>query len=104
LNNETFAETARTFARRLLSADAADDAARLSHAMRLCVARDITPDEHVQLQALLDDSKAWYSAHPDQAGQLIGKETVSGVPSEAAAAWISVTRVLLNLDEFITRE
>jgi hypothetical protein len=104
LNNETFAETARTFARRLLSADAADDAARLSHAMRLCVARDITPDEHVQLQALLDDSKAWYAAHPDQAGQLIGKEAVSGVPSETAAAWISVARVLLNLDEFITRE
>jgi hypothetical protein len=104
LNNETFAETARAFARRLLSADAADDAARLSYAMRLCVARDITPDEHVQLQALLDDSKAWYSAHPDQAGQLIGKEAVSGVPSETAAAWISVARVLLNLDEFITRE
>lgn len=104
LNNETFAETARAFARRLLSTDAADDAARLSYAMRLCVARTITPEEHVQLQALLDDSKAWYAAHPDQAGQLIGKETVSGVPSETAAAWISVARVLLNLDEFITRE
>jgi hypothetical protein len=104
LNNETFAETARAFARRLLSADSADDAARLSYAMRLSVARTITPEEHVQLQALLDDSKAWYAAHPDQAGQLIGKETVSGVPSETAAAWISVARVLLNLDEFITRE
>ena len=104
LNNETFAETARAFARRLLSADSADDAARLSYAMRLCVARTITPEEHVRLQALLDDSKAWYAAHPDQAGQLIGKETVSGVPSETAAAWISVARVLLNLDEFITRE
>jgi hypothetical protein len=104
LNNETFAETARAFARRLLSTDAADDAARLSYAMRLCVARSITPEEHVQLQALLDDSKAWYAAHPDQAGQLIGKEAVSGVPSETAAAWVSVARVLLNLDEFITRE
>ena len=104
LNNETFAETARAFARRLLSTDAADDAARLSYAMRLCVARTITPEEHVQLQALLDDSKAWYAAHPDQAGQLIGKETVVGMPSEVAAAWISVARVLLNLDEFITRE
>ena len=104
LNNETFAETARAFARRLLATDAADDASRLSHAMRLCVARDIKPDEHVQLQALLDDSKAWYAAHPDQAGQLIGTEAVSGVPSETAAAWISVARVLLNLDEFITRE
>ena len=104
LNNETFAETARAFARRLLSADSADDAARLSYAMRLCVARTITPEEHVQLQALLDDSKTWYAAHPDQAGQLIGKSAVSGVPSETAAAWISVARVLLNLDEFITRE
>jgi hypothetical protein len=104
LNNETFAETARAFARRLLSAEAADDAARLTYAMRLCVARNITPEERVQLQALLNDSKAWYAAHPDQAGQLIGKETVSGVPSETAAAWISVARVLLNLDEFITRE
>lgn len=104
LNNETFAETARAFARRLLSTDNADDTARLSYAMRLCVARTITPDEHVQLQALLDDSKTWYAAHPDQAGQLIGKETVAGVPSETAAAWISVARVLLNLDEFITRE
>ncbi len=104
LNNETFAETARAFARRLLSTDNADDTARLSYAMRLCLARTITPDEQVQLQALLDDSKTWYAAHPDQAGQLIGKETVAGVPSETAAAWISVARVLLNLDEFITRE
>ncbi len=104
LNNETFAEAARAFARRLLSTDSADDATRLAYAMRLCVARTIMPEEHVQLQALLDDSKTWYAAHPDQAGQLIGKETVSGVPSETAAAWISVARVLLNLDEFITRE
>lgn len=104
LNNETFAESARAFARRLLAADAADDAARLSYAVRLSVARKITPEEQAQLQALLDDSKSWYADHPDQAGLLIGKETISGVPSETAAAWISVARVLLNLDEFITRE
>ena len=104
LNNETFAETARALARRLLSAGAADDAARLSYAVRLCVARNATTEEQVELQALFNDSKAWYLAHPDQAGQLIGKEAVSGVPSETAAAWISVARVLLNLDEFITRE
>jgi hypothetical protein len=72
--------------------------------MRLGVARKIAPEEQLQLQTLLDDSRAWYAAHPDQAGLLIGKETISGMPSETAAAWISVARVLLNLDEFITRE
>ena len=29
---------------------------------------------------------------------------VEGVPPAEAAAWVGVSRVLLNLDEFITRE
>ena len=38
------------------------------------------------------------------AEQMIGRFAVPTVPNAEAAAWTATVRVLLNLDEFITRE
>jgi hypothetical protein len=35
---------------------------------------------------------------------LLGRHAPPNVPAEEAAAWIAAVRVVLNLDEFITRE
>ncbi len=104
LNNETFAETSRAFAKRLLQQSESNDAARLATAFRICLARPGSARELEELHALLNDAQSWYLAHPVQAVQLTGKEIVSETPIENNAAWVAVARVLLNLDEFITRE
>ncbi len=104
LNNESFAEAARAFGMRLLATESPDDVSRLKQSLRLCVSRPGTAVEFNALQGLLDDSRVWYQSHPEQAVQLSDGQSKSGVSTEEMAAWIAVSRVLLNLDEFITRE
>lgn len=106
LNNETFAEAARGLAKRLLYTDTAadDDPVRLARGFRLCVARTPTAAEQAELNRLLADAVEWYRAHPDQAKPLIGTDAIPGVAPETNAAWVATARILLNLDEFITRE
>jgi len=104
LNNGTFAETSRAFAGRILALPVPDDVTRMAMAFRLSVARPGSASELQELQALFVDARDWYRQHPDQATALAGQQSVSGIASEENAAWIAVSRVLLNLDEFITRE
>ena len=92
------------FAKRLLSRAFPDDASRLAHAVRLSVSRSPRGSELRQLAELLTAAREWYRTHPDDAKQLVGTYSVSGVTPDETAAWIATTRILLNLDEFITRE
>lgn len=105
LNNESFAEAARALAARVLKSNSsATDAERLAFAFRLCVARPPTDFEIAELQKLLTDSLRWYETHPVDAKKLVGNTTVDGQTDELLAAWTATARILINLDEFITRE
>jgi len=105
LNNETFAETARAFTKRLLSTTTAtDDYARLAEGFRLCLARPPQNAERQALADLLKDSREWYRTRQDAAKQLVGKDGAPGVAIDENAAWIATVRILLNTDEFMTRE
>jgi hypothetical protein len=53
---------------------------------------------------LLSESRNWYRTHSDQAKQLVASDSVPGVAMEENAAWIATARILINLDEFITRD
>jgi hypothetical protein len=104
LNNAAFAEAARALARQTLAEPADDDSTLLAVAFRRCLARPASEDELRELADLLADSRQWYVAHPDQAKQLIGSDAAPGVSPDRNAAWIAVARILLNLDEFLTRD
>ncbi len=104
LNNEVFSEASQAMARRLLSQTFSDDASRLAYAVRLCVSRPPRENELRQLTDLLTIARDWYRAHPDEAKQLVGTYAVSGVTPDETAAWVATARILLNLDETITRE
>ncbi len=104
LNNTTFAEAARALARRVLDKPADDERQRLSLAFRYCLARPAGDQELDQLALLLDETRQWYAEHPDQAAKLIGEDAATASPPELNAAWIAVARILINLDEFLTRE
>ncbi|TXT18850.1 MAG: hypothetical protein FD138_4404 [Planctomycetota bacterium] len=104
LNNETFLEASQVFAKRLLSQSATDDAVRLTQAFRLCIARVPSSREVQQLSDLLAANREFYRAHQDDAKKLVGNSAISGATPDESAAWIATARILLNLDEFITRE
>lgn len=97
LNNTTFVEAAKKFAQRLQKEmPDKDDKARLQRAFHLTTARPPEQAETEALLGLLTESKAYYSKNPEEA------KTFAGDPETAALA--ATTRVLLNLDEFLTRE
>ncbi len=104
LNNETFVEASRALARRVLrDVPESDDGARIGHAFRLCLAREPRPGETDRLGSLLETSRAWYRQNPEAAKAFIGDYAVDSVSAEETAAWIATLRVVLNLDEFLTR-
>jgi hypothetical protein len=95
LNDAQFYELAQGLATRLFREECQTDQARLELAFRLCVARAPKPEEKRTLQDLL-------------AKQLAAKDVACnappGIDTGQFAAWTTIARVLLNLDETITRE
>ncbi len=104
LNNRVFHEASQALARRILTADLEGDGQRIERAFRLCVARPPEPSEQKTLHELLATSRDWYASHPEEARQLVGNYAVANVDSREAAAWIATVRIIMNMDEFITRE
>jgi hypothetical protein len=89
-------EAARVFAARLLGRENVSDRELVALAFRKCVARAPTAEEVERLLKLLNASVDWYNAHPDEARRRARR------PRKRPGR--SVTRILLNLDEFLTRE
>jgi hypothetical protein len=104
LNNQAFIEAAQSMARRLLDRGSMSDAERISLAVRWCVARAASDEEVKTFGELLADNRQWYAAHAGEAAAAVGEFQPSGVAPVEAAAWVATTRMVLNLDEFLTRE
>ncbi len=109
LNEPIFVEAARGLALRALKEGGADDGARVERAFFLCTARMPTADEKRELLAFLQAQRQRLAA-----GWLDPREIASGDPDKLpalpagttpqdAAAWTLVSRVLLNLDETVTK-
>jgi mono/diheme cytochrome c family protein len=97
LNDEAFYEFARALADRVLREAPPRDADRLAYAFGLGLSRRPSPNELRRLGALLDQHRAEArTAMPDDALAFAG--------SADRAAWTAVARVILNVDEFMTRE
>ena len=104
LNDEGFVEFAQSLAGRVLKEGGADDADRVAYGFRLCTGRQPTDDERQTLLALLGKQAASFAAAPEDAKALNGKKAPVGVEAHRFAAWTIVSRVMLNIDETITRE
>jgi hypothetical protein len=85
LNDQGFFEFAQALAVRVLQESGPEDQERIRHAFRICLARPPSAWEEKRL------------------GELLAEESME-LKGNTLAAWISVARVLMNLDEFITRE
>jgi hypothetical protein len=103
LNAEAYAEAAQALAKNVLQASK-DDTARLNQALRLSITRPGSDRELKALRSLLEESRAYYRAHPEEAKTALASHAAAGIPTEENAAWVAVARIILNMDEFITRE
>ena len=107
MNDEAALEFARAMAGRILRDGRGDDSARIQYAFRLAVSRSPSPDEANLLLQVLKKQREAFAANPDEAKALaMTADSRQGANTDAAtlAAWTIVSRVILNLDESITRE
>jgi hypothetical protein len=98
LNDPVFLEAAQGFALRVLN-ESADD--RIATAFRLALGRAPTAREKERVARLLEQQRTVMDADAVRTLMPLPPERVD---AGEAAAWVAVGRVLLNLDEFVTRE
>jgi len=110
LNEPIYMECARALGMRALIEGGSTDSDRLSHAFRCCLARAPTEPETSTLLDLLQrqirrferpEADPWALAANDPAKP---PRLPAGVAPAQLAAWTAVARVLLNVDETITKE
>ncbi|MFI5457443.1 MAG: DUF1553 domain-containing protein [Isosphaerales bacterium] len=105
LNDPAFVEIAEGLAARILSErpGPASDRDRIRHAVMLCLGRPAVDRELEMLKAVLDQERVDCAGLDTPAAGPAARPPRSG-GSSPSAPWITVARVLLNLDEFVTRE
>jgi hypothetical protein len=107
LNDPTFVEAARGLAEEALSArPGADFGASLDVAYRRLLARPPDDRERQSLERFFGEQLAYYSGRPDEAKKAVAvgfHAAPASIDPARLAAWTSVARVLLNLNETIVR-
>jgi mono/diheme cytochrome c family protein len=90
-NDAAFVDLANGLAKRVLKEASADETARIDYAFRLCFSREPSADEQARLRMFVDSER---------------KRLADKTPAEELdqAVWAATARVLMNLDEFVTRE
>ena len=104
LNDGVFVECARSFARLITAEVSSNDEDRLRYAFQRALAREPDRAELTLLTDLLGDQRQYLAADKGSAAKLAGPGFPEDVSQEDAAAWFTVARTILNLDEFVTRE
>jgi mono/diheme cytochrome c family protein len=103
-NDQQFIEFAQGLAVRILRDEPGGDSKRLRLAFRACMAREPAPAEEKRLESLLKQQRQEFAAHLKEAEELTPPLVPIRTTVQEFAAWTALARVLLNLDEFITRE
>ena len=104
LNDGVFFESAQALAARVLQqAPTQNFAGRLDYAYRLTLARPPTDNEQERLLGFYHEQTERL-VHAPEIRDAIFPAAIEGRTSVETAAWTTVARVVLNLDEFITRE
>lgn len=106
LNDPSFVEAARALATRVLTEGPSEDDQRLRWVWREVLGRDARSEEIEKLAHLLSKHRAQYASDSAAAEAVVSvgiSPRSDKVQVPELAAWTSVSRVLLNLDETISR-
>jgi hypothetical protein len=115
LNEELFVECARALAAKIVTDGGETDHERLTYAVRRCLAREPNAAELATLEDFLNRQRQRFASHSadpwplisdnksSEDSRAIDKRPGNASPAELAA-WTALARVVLNLDETITKE
>jgi hypothetical protein len=103
MNDPVFVEAAQGLAFRIMGESSGDFRDRLNYAYEVTVGREPSASEAERMAKYFDQTMGKLAADSATAAALFPNR-LEGVPQTGAAAWVELSRVLLNLDEFITRE
>ncbi len=109
LNETVFVEAAQSLALRILREGGSDDVARVRLGFELCTARTPSEAETAEVLKLLDSQRkrlaeGWLNPREIATGDPAKlPELPEGCSPQDAAVWTLVSRVLLNLDETLSK-
>ena len=108
LNDPAFFEIAQGLAERIIREGGNTDETRIELGIRLCLARKPTTHEISVLKTFLNKQRNLYANMDKKAQAQVSQRTHGPAVPESyrseQSAWTMLARVLLNLDETITRE
>ena len=110
LNEPLFIETARALASHAVVDGGKTDGQRLTYAFRRCLSRQPTNAEVSELLIFLNKETRRYSDGELDPWDMLGANQAlasllpRGLTPARLAGWAAVSRILLNLDETITKE
>ena len=103
LNDPVFLEAAQGLAFRVMRESSGPFHDRLDYACQITLGRPPSAREAERLGKFFDDTSRSLQANPKTVPALFPNQ-IERVPQAETAAWVALSRVLLNLDEFITRD
>jgi len=104
LNDPVFFEAAQALGVRVLREKQGSLEERIDYAFRLCLSRSPDRDESRRLIQYYQMRKMALERDPKLVDLLFSPEGIEGIDRTEAACWAGVSSILLNLEEFITRE
>ena len=104
LNDPSFVEAARVLAIQIAPSPARSDDERISLLIRTCLLRDPSTPELKLLLNLVSQQQQAFTANQNKAIQVSDNSIPPDCDAAELATWVVASRVLMNLDEFITRE
>ncbi|MDQ2899654.1 MAG: DUF1553 domain-containing protein [Acidobacteriota bacterium] len=105
MNDETFLETSRKLAERMIDSGGAPER-RIDYGYRLVLARPAKPNEEAVMLDALTRFERRYRADPKSAGEFVSygaSPRVSTIDASTLAAYSAVASLILNLDETVTK-
>jgi hypothetical protein len=103
MNDPVFFEAAQGLAFRIMRESSGGFRNRLNHAFQITLGREPSAAEAERLGKYYDETNRHLQSSPETVAALFPNR-IEGVPQLETAGWVELSRVLLNLDEFITKD
>jgi hypothetical protein len=102
LNDPVFFECAQALGRQVAAAPGANEE-RIRRAFERCLSRQPTKAEMNRLTRLYEDELRLIQSRPDSVAKILGESGDMPPGAAETATFVALSRVIMNLDEFVTR-
>jgi len=107
LNDTVFVEASQALAKRILTQGSNDERERIRSLFRLCLSRNPDLEETAKLTAFLNAQRERFKSAQVEVLKIASEDFSKGpdgMDGNELAAWVALSRAVLNLDETVTKE